>query len=236
MQIRLILPGLDGCATPNSRSDYTKSSSAKATKKLRKLQGIACDAEEAHRGVIIDASLLQDDASSEGQKGNPACSSTASSIAGALASRKAASTAAQSGPSGSKRSGKQKLGAHVPSSIVAGGLSSKDKDMEAAGSRDAEAGLMSARCLASSGRQNHAGISVSTATGLHGPTAAANGRKTPSCSKPHVPIWERQTPAVTAEKKLVLNVPKVLQQVAVKTFSPTLGSLGVTIQSGKWAA
>jgi hypothetical protein len=28
---------------------------------------------------------------------------------------------------------------------------------------------------------------------------------------------------------------QVLQQVAVKTFSPTLGSLGVTLQDGKWA-
>jgi len=27
---------------------------------------------------------------------------------------------------------------------------------------------------------------------------------------------------------------QVLQQVAVKTFSPTLGSLGITIQNGKW--
>jgi len=29
------------------------------------------------------------------------------------------------------------------------------------------------------------------------------------CSKPYVPIWDRQAPAATAEKKLVLNVPKV---------------------------
>lgn len=93
---------------------------AKATKKLRKLQGIACDAEKAHSGVIIDASLLQDDTSSEGQKGSPACSSTAASIAGALASRKAASAAAYSGTSGIKRNGKQKHGAYVPSSIAAG--------------------------------------------------------------------------------------------------------------------
>jgi hypothetical protein len=34
---------------------------------------------------------------------------------------------------------------------------------------------------------------------------------TSGCSKPHVPIWERQAPAATAEKKLVLNIPKVRQ-------------------------
>lgn len=92
---------------------------AKANKKLRKLQGIACDAQQAHSAVIVDASLLQDEASSDGQDGNPACT-TAACVAAASASRRAASAAAHSETSGSKRSSKQKTGSYVPSSIAAG--------------------------------------------------------------------------------------------------------------------
>jgi len=89
---------------------FALAATAKATKKLRKLQGIACDTEQAHSSVIVDASLLQDDTSSEGQNSSPACT-TAAYAAGATASRES---------SGSKRSTKQKAGSYVPSSIAGG--------------------------------------------------------------------------------------------------------------------
>lgn len=74
-----------------------------------------------------------------------------------------------------------------------------------------------------------------------GSSCAAGGSGVSSCSssnsssrrgsgdKPHVPIWERSLPSGPAEARRTAAAaagPKVLQTVALKTFSPTLGSFG----------
>lgn len=59
-------------------------------------------------------------------------------------------------------------------------------------------------------------------------SAVASSRNKGQPDKPYVPIWERLLPptALAEEKKVAATAQRVLQPVALKTFSPTLGSLG----------
>lgn len=59
-------------------------------------------------------------------------------------------------------------------------------------------------------------------------TRAAAG----SSGKPYVPIWDRLPSTPAEEKRPQATTQRVLQPVAIKTFSPTLGSLGQNINQG----
>lgn len=91
-----------------------------------------------------------------------------------------------------------------------------------AGSAGADAGLASAR------------------GGMGGGSSGSNSSsRRGSGDKPHVPIWERSQPNTAAESRraaaaaAAAAAPKVMQPVALKTFSPTLGSLGPALTAGE---
>lgn len=54
-----------------------------------------------------------------------------------------------------------------------------------------------------------------------------------SSDKPYVPIWERQPATPPEEKRPAAVTHRVFQPVTIKTFSPTLGSLGAHMGQGQ---
>lgn len=85
-----------------------------------------------------------------------------------------------------------------------------------------------------------AGSPQGTADGNSGSTSGPGSCSSSNSSsrrgsgdKPHVPIWERSLPSGPAEARRTAAAaaagPKVLQTVALKTFSPTLGNFGLML-------
>jgi hypothetical protein len=71
--------------------------------------------------------------------------------------------------------------------------------------------------------------SISAGSGPPSCSSSASNSRRGSGDKPHVPIWERSLPSGPAESRKAAAAaagPKLLQAVALKTFSPTLGSMG----------
>ncbi|WIA12108.1 hypothetical protein OEZ85_012182 [Tetradesmus obliquus] len=242
-RIRLVLPGLGTSEKDEGGSSTVKRSNtgdlsgkpaesaaalAKARKKLLKIQGIASQADKAHSSVIVDVGVLAGDAAaSDEEQGAADGRSPASASSSAAAGRSSEAAAAQE-----RRGSKQGTAA---GSATAGSNSSQQlKPRKTAVYGDS--GKFSSRlALPSPGTSAaDAAGSIDSAGGSSGARSAAassrSSRGQPP-DKPYVPIWERLLPpsAPAEERKGAAATHRVFAPVALKTFSPTLGSLGSSL-------
>lgn len=233
-RIRLILPGLNttpakepqgagsGKQTGRAAGPDAAAASAKAQKKLQKLQGIASQAEQEHAGIIVDGEVLQEDCLNNSSP--PSCDSNGKSNSSnklsptqiGLDRRKGLTAAADANTQGSSSQDASARGSRAwPRSLTC-----------RAGSSSRLLGASEGVCQGSrlvatggtDGNSSPASASSSTSSSRRG-----------SGDKPHVPIWERSLPNAPVESKRAAAGPKVLQAVALKTFAPTLGSLGAML-------
>ncbi|KAF6256100.1 hypothetical protein COO60DRAFT_149257 [Scenedesmus sp. NREL 46B-D3] len=238
LQIRLVLPSLGTCDKEEGSSSAVKRSNpgdlsgkpaesaaalAKARKKLLKIQGIASQADKAHSSVIVDLGVLAGEAAAGEEQAAAQGRGQASNATSIAAGRSSESV----GPR-EKRSSKQGAAAGTAPAAGAGSPSSQLKPRTAAASGDSVKRLSSR--LAPSSPSAAAGDASADSTGgsCGSRSAVASSRNKGQPDKPYVPIWERLLPptALAEEKKVAATAQRVLQPVALKTFSPTLGSLG----------
>ncbi|KAF8071213.1 hypothetical protein HT031_001296 [Scenedesmus sp. PABB004] len=240
-RIRLVLPGLalgrgdeegaaggggkrggGGSAAAAARPGEPPASAsrAKARRKLQKLQGIAAQAESAHAAIIVDAGLLAGD----DDGGEPAVSHGAER-APAAAAPAAPGGAAAAGAPGSGVSGSDGRAARQGAAAAAAAPAGP------AGVADAAAAQLrrSARRLGEAvPRPGCPSLPSPGALGVADDGAELAGGVPPverpaAPDKPRVPIWDR-LPAGPEERRAA-PAQRVFSQVALKTFSPTLGSL-----------
>jgi hypothetical protein len=228
-RVKLNLPGLvapdkdaiagqasrQGAAAAASNGDAVSSASPavmKARRKLLKLQGIASQADSMQSIIIMDDG--RQEAAGEaagGSNGKPS----------ALCSAVAVNSCSEPGGEGIDARGGQ------------GGSSSKTgrprrPRMGFKPSRSAAATSVTHAAITVGGSGSSSGGNSSSTANLmaSGLGAITSGRRAHICTEqpPHVPIWERALPSLLPEERKPPPQPKVFQPVAVKTFSPTLGS------------